>query len=368
MARRAALILGLLVLALHVALLEALSARLGSPGLLQPMAPALFTREIVAQTAPPPEKPKEKAASRQSAGRSDASKSVADAPVASVSAPEPVASAPVPAAAPLPAEPVSAPAPTASSPAAGLGPVAVLGPTPAGADSAVGTPEPARAAAAPATAAGDAWPADTRLSYALKGHYRGPVGGSARVQWQRNAERYEVGIVIDLGLMLNLRMTSQGEVGHEHLAPRAYEERIGTRVRPLRLEATQVELANGTRLPRPPQVQDTASQFVELAQRFRTDPSQLATGKTVQVWLARPGGMDEWTYDVLGSETLHSERLGAIEAFHLKPRPIPNPRGPIHAEIWFAPTLQYLPVRIRLVIGPDAWLDLMVERIEQGSG
>ena len=52
-------------------------------------------------------------------------------------------------------------------------------------------------------------------------------------------------------------------------------------------------------------------------------------------------------------------------AFHLKPRPIANARGNITAEMWFAPSLQYLPVRIRVNMGETAFVDLMVEKIEQ---
>ncbi len=88
-------------------------------------------------------------------------------------------------------------------------------------------------------------------------------------------------------------------------------------------------------------------------------------GKAVPVWLARPGGVDEWTYDVVELENLRSEHLGMVPAYHLKPRPLAKPRGPVTAEIWFAPSLQYLPVRIRLTVGTEAWLDLMVEKIEQ---
>ena len=82
-------------------------------------------------------------------------------------------------------------------------------------------------------------------------------------------------------------------------------------------------------------------------------------------WLARPGGVDQWTYDVVGEETIQLPRLGAVRAVHLKPRPLAKPRGPITAEMWFAPSLQYLPVRIRLTSGPDTFVDLMVETIEQ---
>jgi len=63
-------------------------------------------------------------------------------------------------------------------------------------------------------------------------------------------------------------------------------------------------------------------------------------------------------------ETLHTA-LGAVNAFHLKPRPVANPRGNISAEMWFAPSLQYLPVRIKMIVSADTWLDLLVDKIEQ---
>ena len=126
-----------------------------------------------------------------------------------------------------------------------------------------------------------------------------------------------------------------------------------------------VRLNNGTRVPRPDAVQDTASQFVELGHRFATGQVQLVPGARIDFAMARPGGIDDWTYDVIGEETLHLPRLGPVPTYHLKPRPLNKPRGPISAEIWYAPSLQYLPVRIRITQGPDSYIDLMVDTIEQ---
>jgi hypothetical protein len=114
-------------------------------------------------------------------------------------------------------------------------------------------------------------------------------------------------------------------------------------------------------------VQDTASQFVELTRRFSTGREVLAVGSQVQVWLARPAGMALWTYDVVAEDTLQTPELGPVQAFHLRPRPISNPRGVITAELWFAPALQYLPVRVRISLGNENFVDLMVERIEQAD-
>jgi hypothetical protein len=223
---------------------------------------------------------------------------------------------------------------------------------------------PIQAASAPASAFLDRWPVDTRLSYDVSGHWRGPLYGNARVLWQRVDGKYQVRLDVDLGLFSQV-LTSQGEVTPQGLLPHIYEEQRPGKRRIARIGEQVVTLESGRTLPRPDGVQDTASQFVELSQRFATGQAKLEVGRTVSVWLARPGGVDHWTYDIVEREMLRVARMGEVEAFRLVPRPIDRPRGNYTAEMWFAPSLQYLPVRIRVNMGTEAWLDLMLEKIEQ---
>ena len=136
------------------------------------------------------------------------------------------------------------------------------------------------------------------------------------------------------------------------------------KARGLRIGEREVMLANATIVPRPDGVQDTASQFVELSHRFATGRERLEVGRSVSFWMARPGAVDLWTYDVVEREVLVT-RLGDIEAFHLKPRPHGQPARQHHREMWFAPSLQYLPVRVRVSMGDEAEVDLLVEGIDQ---
>jgi Protein of unknown function (DUF3108) len=262
-------------------------------------------------------------------------------------------------------------------------------------------PDSASAAAANRAAAlalqGD-WPADTRLSYQLGGYFRGDLHGNAQVQWTRPTEtdasapaapvngpsvaiaasaagaalpssRYQVRINISIGFT-KAQLQSQGRVRANGLQPMAYEEQLPTGGRrSVTLVAREVLLTDGRRIPRPSDdlsvVQDTASQFVDLGHRFSTGRAVLKEGETLRVWLARPGGLDEWTYDVGPPETIYLPVLGAVQAHHLKPRPLATARGTITAEMWFAPSLQYLPVRIKITLNKDAHLDLLVQKIEQ---
>jgi len=375
--RRVLLLLTWLVVLLHAVALLALRQWLQPPSLLREMAPPFYTRSIVPEAPPAPvvatapvqaqparparptariRQPRPPAA-RRAGRRSEPAPVDADVVVQdrAEAASDPVA----------PELPASTPLAAASEPEAVMAP-----PAP--------EPEPAQAAAPPeplvepAPAATDAvpaflasWPSDTRLNYQLGGYYRGELHGDARVLWQREGTRYHTAVEMSAGLLASLSFSSQGEITATGLRPEVYEENVRGRRRGVRIGDVEVRLNNGTRVPRPASVQDTASQFVELGHRFSSGQVKLEPGVQVHFSMARPGGIDDWVYDVISEETLHLPRLGPVQALHLKPRPLARPRGPITAEIWYAPSLQYLPVRIRINQGPDTYIDLIVETVEQ---
>jgi hypothetical protein len=220
------------------------------------------------------------------------------------------------------------------------------------------------------------WPADTRVSYKLTGYFQGELVGSGQVQWTRqgeNNERYQVRVIVDAGLY-ELRMTSQGRVSPQGLLPEAFEEyskRVlaSPRIRPLKLEENDVILEGNRRVPRPAAeplaVQDTVSQFIDIGHRFTEGRAKLQEGEVVRIWLGRPGGLDEWSYDIGAAETLVLPRIGPVTVHQLKPRPIANPRGPITMSFWLAPSLQYLPAKIRIQLNPKAYAELIADQIQQ---
>jgi hypothetical protein len=383
-ARRRWIALAVLVLLLHLLGIDWVGRQLQQSMLLPKMAEPMFTR-LLHQQAPPETVaaaplPVEAAAPRPQVrsippARAPRPARAASEPVATAEpTPEPAAppeAAAAAAAASEAAAPVdlAAAAAAPASAAASQPPTASAAPQRAASDS---VPTVAAAAAsAPVIPSGpglgpDGWPVDTRLNYRLGGNYRGQLHGSARVQWLRQAQRYETRIDIDITLLASLSITSQGTVTPRGLKPEVYEELRRNGVRRAEIKGDDVLLGNGKVVPRPDGVQDAASQFVELAHRFASGEDRLEVGRNVTLWLARPGGVDRWTYDIVGRDTLQTPQLGAIDAFHLKPRPLDRPRGNITAEIWFAPSLQYLPVRIRIDMdGKDTYLDLMVLNIEQ---
>ena len=377
--RRALAVTTVLVLLLHALALALLSSLLRPPSLLKTMATPFYTRSIapevpaVVAAAPAPMeiKPNRPTALIRPARAATKNKAKTN-PKPSQGATAATDVAPEPA-----TEPPEVTAQAPDTPASAASPAVANDQTTAAAvaDASAAPPatEPVAAAsaapAASAPSAGDApflasWPSDTRLTYKLGGNYRGELHGSARVLWQREGTRYHTAVEMSAGLLASLSFTSQGDITEGGLKPEVYEENVRGRRRGVRI-GEDVRLNNGDRIARPEAVQDTASQFVELGHRFSTGQVKLVPGAQVNFSMARPGGIDEWTYDVIGEETLHLPRLGPVPTLHLKPRPLSKPRGPISAEIWYAPSLQYLPVRIRITQGNDNYIDLMVDTIEQ---
>ncbi len=231
----------------------------------------------------------------------------------------------------------------------------------------------AAAAAASAAAVAFDWPPSTRLSYVLTGHYRGPVDGRAQVQWLRQGTRYQVHLDLGIGLPLaNLasrRLSSAGEITAQGLHPQRYDEETRVALRAprrlhLRLDADQVHLPGGRSLPRPEGVQDSASQFVQMTWLFTLQPTLLQPGRRLSLPLALPRSVEPWVYEVVGPETLYTP-FGALHTVHVKPLRQPRPGVELTAELWFAPSLQYLPVRIVVRHDAQTHVDLLLDRLPE---
>jgi hypothetical protein len=340
--RRLALLalVGAVLLAHLVLLPSAWPPRLGEGAADKATAPARlqvsFTRELQPTAMPPPTRAL-LAPPRRAVAALPALPALAEAPL-ELPAPEPAASVPASALVEVP------------QPQAGLtAPLAIpVPPPPSGPDATTFD-----------------WPPSTRLSYAVSGDVRGPVEGEARVEWLRQGLRYQVHLELRVALLAFRRVSSDGLITPGGLSPRRYDEetRVAWRdAQQLRVELgeDEVVLAQGQRLPRPPGVQDSASQFVQMTWLFNARPELLQPGQSVAFPLALPRRIEPWVYDIGERETITTP-AGAVEAVHVKPQREAG-RGDLTAEFWVAPSLQHLPVRMLIRQGPALRLELLLQR------
>ena len=110
-------------------------------------------------------------------------------------------------------------------------------------------------------------------------------------------------------------------------------------------------------------MQDAASQFVQLTWLFTTQPELLQVGQRIELPLALPTQRRPLVLRRgRGGDAGHALRPGA----DLPPAGRAAscaPNRELVAEVWFAPTLQYLPVRLRIRQDEDTYIDLMIDRL-----
>ncbi len=215
---------------------------------------------------------------------------------------------------------------------------------------------------------GPEWPLSTRLEFDLSGNYRGPIYGDARVEWLRKGASYQMHLETSVGPsfapLLRRRASSYGELTAEGIRPQRYEEE--TRVAlgsPRRLnvlfQGDRVQLANGNNEPLLPGAQDQASQFVQLTWLFLTQRLRPEPGFAVDQPLVLARKQYAWRYVVLGQEDVDTP-MGQLPTWHLKPqREVGG--GDLTAEVWLAPSVQFLPVRMLLRQDADTWIELTLK-------
>ncbi len=218
------------------------------------------------------------------------------------------------------------------------------------------------------------WPPSTRLTYTLTGQRGGgKLYGHATVEWRRDGAHYQVQFDIHITPMIDQHMASDGRIGPDGLEPARYDESFkflfsDPRVRKVDFGDTEVTLNNGTRVPKLPQTQDGASQFVQFVWMFYNHPELLTPGHVVEIPLALAHNLRRWNYEVIGREHLDLA-FGAIDAVHLKPL-LDGPRkaNEYPFEIWTAPSLQYLPVQILVKVDDNTWALLALDDLPLQAG
>ena len=240
------------------------------------------------------------------------------------------------------------------------------------------------AASAPADPArvipADPWPPSTRIRYTLKGNYRGEFSGHAQVLWLRDGDRYRVEMEVAIGPraapIMSRRVFSEGRLSPDGLVPARYEEEtrvIFSRTRRVSMtfepgapgQPGTTVMQDGTRRPAPVGTQDSASQFVQLAWLFGTNPTPIKAGDRVGFPLALSRRSDQWSY-VVGDPVTVDTPAGPVQAIHAKPQREVDPlRRDMIAEVWFAPALQYLPVRMQVAVDAESYAMMVMDGLPE---
>lgn len=266
-------------------------------------------------------------------------------------------------------------APAASSPAEGPAPT----PEPAASAAAAAAPPAAPSADAPSEAGVDIrapgggpgqatstaappvrLPAPTRLAFDVQGRAkRFAYSANAELVWQHDGSRYEARQEISAFLVGKRSQRSTGLITAQGLQPERFADRSRSEQAAhfdhakgrVTFSANTPEAAIG------PGAQDRLSVFIQLGALLAADPGRFVPGTEVALTTVSARSADRWAFTIEGPENLD---LPAGPMPTLKLQRLPRKEYDQKAELWVAPALGYLPVRIRITQANGDFADLLL--------
>lgn len=262
--------------------------------------------------------------------------------------PKPAAPAPTPpkAAAPAPetkATPAPAPVLTAATPQPDA-PAAASG-VAASAPAQAQAPAPA---VPPAAASGDKFsvPPSGELRYDTL--VNGVMNQTGTIHWINDGQHYEMVVSIPLPFVGPYVYSSKGHIDGFGIAPEQYSEQRGRRAADIAIFNRETKQIVYTKTPQSQPLadgaQDRFSVVMQLASLVRGAPDKYKPGVTRQFSVADNDSNEIWPIETVGDETVQA-RGGFTTARHFTR--LPRKEGDRRKlDIWLAPSIGWLPVRI----------------------
>ncbi len=189
------------------------------------------------------------------------------------------------------------------------------------------------------------------LRYVVSATSRGrPYQVNGTLQWQHDGERYQARLEISAFLLGARVQTSVGRIGADGLAPTRFGDRLRSE------QATHFQRDKGVisfsnnapDAPLEPGAQDRLSVILQLGALIAGAPQRYPAGTVIALQTAGVREAEAWQFSVVGPEHL-SLPGGAVDTVKLLR--LPRREFDQTIELWLAPSLQYLPVRVRITQG-----------------
>ncbi len=202
------------------------------------------------------------------------------------------------------------------------------------------------------------YPAPVVLKYDVRGKQRGfPYAVNGELQWSHDANTYRARLSISHFLLGSRVQTSTGALTPQGLEPLRFGDKFRSEVA-AHFERGKGKVsfsANTPDVALTPGAQDQLSVFLQIASMLAGAPNAYPAGTTLPFQAVGPRSSANWTFTVGDMEklTLPGGEVSALRLWR-DPTEQYEPKG----EIWLAPSMNYLPVRIRLSKSEDEFSDM----------
>ena len=219
---------------------------------------------------------------------------------------------------------------------------------------ATATPTQASAAAEPATGpktipvTAISLPGSVRLLYKMIGTAKNlNYQADAELAWKTDGDSYQALMKVSAFLIGSRSMTSVGKITPAGLAPTRFADKFRTELA-AHFQADKGKITFSANTPDAPWVegaQDRVSVFLQLGGMLAARPQDFPPGSNITFLTIGPREADTWTFVIEAEE---SQKLMSEDMPTLKLTRKPRKEFDQKVEIWFAPSLGYLPVRNRI--------------------
>lgn len=220
----------------------------------------------------------------------------------------------------------------------------------------------ARKRAAPANLPPAQPPTSTRLDYAVTGRIKGiAYNAEGALDWTAADGRYSARMEMKVFLLGSRVQTSSGRLGPNGLSPERFSDKSRSE-KAAHFDAEQNRIRFSNNAPEAvllPGAQDRLSLFLQLAGLLQARPQAYVSGQTIDMPVVGTGDADIWRF-VVGDEVILSLPAGEMRARQIKR--LPRREFDSTVEMWLAPELQHLPVRLRVTQGNGDVADQQLSR------
>lgn len=200
-------------------------------------------------------------------------------------------------------------------------------------------------------------PESARLDYKVTGSARGlNYHAGAVLNWQNTGSSYAANMTVSALFIGSRSMASQGQIVSEGLAPGRFADKYRSEVAAhFEPDKGQVSFsANTPTIPWIKGMQDRVSVFFQLAGMLAGNPEGFPVGSTISMVTVGPRDADGWTFVVESADQLVLP-YGELNTIRLSRQP--RKEFDQKVEIWYAPSLGYLPVRSRITQSNGDFVD-----------
>ena len=186
----------------------------------------------------------------------------------------------------------------------------------------------------------------------------------AEFSWQHDGQRYDSKLEVGAFLLGSRSQTSQGTLGAEGLMPQRFGDKFRTEVAShFQRDKGVVSFSNNApEVPMLKGAQDRLSVVMQIAALLSAEPDRYPVGTMLSFQTVATRDAEVWLFLVEKAETLQLP-YGDVPTIKINRKPRKEFDQTI--ELWFAPSIDYLPVRLRVTNANGDFVDQQLRKVEK---